>query len=86
MRIIVSLTSYPPRINGVHKVVESLYRQSVKADEIVLYLSLEEFPEAEEELPATLRALIGKGGFRVAWVHGNLKSHKKYYYALQVLF
>ncbi len=83
MRIIVSLTSYPPRINGVHKVVESLYRQSVKADEIVLYLSLEEFPEAEEDLPATLKALIGKGGFRVAWVHGNLKSHKKYYYALQ---
>ena len=83
MRIIVSLTSYPPRINGVHKVVESLYRQSVKADEIVLYLSLEEFPEAEEYLPATLRALIGKVGFRVALLHGNLKSHKKYYYALQ---
>lgn len=83
MRIIVSFTSYPPRINSVHKVVESLYRQTVKADEIVLYLSLEEFPEAEADLPATLKSLIGRGGFRVAWVHGNLKSHKKYFYALQ---
>jgi hypothetical protein len=83
MRIIVSLTSYPPRIDSVHKVVESLYRQIVPADEIVLYLSLDEFPQAATSLPEKLKSLIGQGGFRVAWVHGNLKSHKKYYYALQ---
>lgn len=81
MRTIVSFTSYPPRINGVHKVVESLYRQTVQADEIILYLSLDEFPEAE--LPEALTGLIGRGGFRIEWVQGNLKSHKKYYYALQ---
>ena len=83
MRIIVSFTSYPPRIDSVHKVVESLYRQTMPADEIVLYLSLDEFPEAAAGLPVELKSLIGQGGFRVAWVHGNLKSHKKYYYALQ---
>ena len=83
MRIIVSLTSYPPRINSVHKVIESLYRQTVPADEIVLYLSLDEFPETKKDLPETLRSLNGRGGFRIAWVPGNLKSHKKYYYALQ---
>lgn len=83
MKIIVSFTSYPPRINSVYKVVESLYRQTVPADEIVLYLSLDEFPAAETELPDTLRNLAGQGGFRIEWVHGNLKSHKKYYYALQ---
>lgn len=81
--IIVSFTSYPPRIGGVHKVVESLFKQSVQADEIILYLSLEEFPDAEECLPDTLRELIGKRGFRIEWVEGNLRSHKKYYYALQ---
>lgn len=43
MRVIISLTSYPPRIKGVHKVIESLYRQTVLADEIILYLSNEEF-------------------------------------------
>ena len=55
MRIIVSLTSYPPRIDSVHKVVESLYRQSVPADAIVLYLSLDEFPQAAASLPGSLR-------------------------------
>lgn len=83
MRVIVSFTSYPPRINSVHKVVESLCRQTVPADEIVLYLSLDEFPEAEKNLPKALRNMVGLNGFRVAWVHGNLRSHKKYYYALQ---
>lgn len=83
MKIIVSFTSFPPRISGVHKVVESLYRQTVPADEIVLYLSLDEFPNTETGLPKALKNLVGKGGFRIEWVHGNLKSHKKYYYALQ---
>lgn len=83
MRIIVSLTSYPPRIANIHKVIESLYRQTIPADEIILYLSLDEFPKAEEDLPETLRRLNGQNGFRVEWVQGNLKSHKKYYYSLQ---
>lgn len=81
--IVVSLTSYPPRIGGVHRVIESLFKQTVQADKIILYLSLEEFPNAEENIPDTLRKLIGKKGFRIEWVKENLKSHKKYYYALQ---
>lgn len=83
MKIIVSLTSYPLRIGGVHNVIESLYCQTTPADEIILYLSLEEFPEAEADLPETLRRLNGQKGFRIEWVRGNLKSHKKYYYALR---
>lgn len=83
MKIIVSFTSYPPRINSVHKVVESLHRQTVPADEIVLYLSLDEFPNADTGLPEALKNLAGQGRFRIEWVHGNLKSHKKYFYALQ---
>lgn len=81
MKIVVSFTSYPPRISGVHKVVESLYRQTIPADEIVLYLSLDEFPERETSLPRELVGLNGQNGFRIKWVHENLKSHKKYYYA-----
>lgn len=83
MKIIVSFTSYPPRINGVHQVVESLQRQTVQADEIVLYLSMDEFPDMDVALPEELKGMIGQKGFRVVWVRGNLKSHKKYYYALQ---
>ena len=83
MKVIISLTSYPPRIYGVHKVIESLYLQTVRADEIVLYLSEEEFPNLDADIPDTLRMLIGQQGFHIKWVKGNLKSHKKYYYALQ---
>lgn len=83
MKIIVSFTSYPPRIDSVHKVVESLCHQTVPADEIILFLSNEEFPGKERDIPFQLRELLGKQGFRIEWVGGNLKSHKKYYYALK---
>ena len=43
-RIIISLTSYPARIHIVYKVIESLIKQKEKADEIILWLSILEFP------------------------------------------
>lgn len=33
-KIIVSLTSYPKRIISVYRVIESLYKQTLPADEI----------------------------------------------------
>lgn len=82
-RVIISLTSYPGRIHIVHKVIESLICQESKADEIVLWLSEEEFPDRSADLPAELLALEEKNGFHIKWVKENLKSHKKYFYALQ---
>lgn len=81
-KLIVSLTSYPNRIQIVHKVIESLFAQSKKADEIVLWLSTQEFKRREFDIPESLKNLIGLNGFRVEWVCDNLKSHKKYFYAL----
>lgn len=82
-KIIVSLTSYPKRIAMVHKVIKSLFEQTWKADRIILYLSEEEFPQKEQNLPKRLTALLGQNGFSVIWVGGNLRSHKKYFYSLQ---
>lgn len=82
-KIILSLTSYPKRINIISKVIKSLFQQKVKADKIILWLSLDEFPEKENNLPEVLLSLCGKNGFQIRWVTGNLKSHKKYFYALQ---
>ncbi len=82
-KIVISLTSYPARINIVDQVIESLIRQKEQADEIVLWLSKLEFPEKNENLPKKLINLIGKYGFRIEWVDENIKSHKKYFYALQ---
>lgn len=80
MRVIASLTSYPPRIATVHKVVESLKAQSFSLDKIVLWLSEDDFPS--HELPSALTCLVDDV-FDIRWVRGNLRSHKKYFYALQ---
>lgn len=82
-QIIISLTSYPARINNLIHTIESLFRQKRQADEIVLWLSILEFPNKYNDLPKDLLCLIGKNGFHIEWVTENIKSHKKYYYALQ---
>lgn len=82
-KIIVSLTSYPKRINMVAKVIKSLWKQNVPADKIILYLSEMEFPQREKALPIELARMIGKNGFQIKWVEGNIRSHKKYFYIFQ---
>lgn len=83
-KVIITLTSYPGRISKVCKVIESLWKQQVRAEKIILYLSQDEFPERENNLPKELLNMLGQNGFSIQWVEGNLKSHKKYYYALQI--
>lgn len=82
-KLVISLTSYPARINTVYQVIESLFKQRIKADKIVLWLSILEFPGQYKDLPDNLKQLVGKQGFYIEWVQENIKSHKKYFYALQ---
>lgn len=79
-RIIVSLTSFPARIGRVWLVVETLLRQTKKPDMIILWLSKEQFP-TKEVLPRKLLDLQERG-LRIELRDGDLRSHKKYYYAL----
>lgn len=81
-KIIISLTSYPDRINTVDQVIKSLFEQTEKADEIILWLSTMEFSNKYKDLPERLNDLAGVNGFRIEWVDENIKSHKKYFYAL----
>lgn len=82
-KIVVSVTSYPKRIRTVSKMLESLFRQTMKPDKIVLWLSIEEFSEKEKDLPENLLNIIGTYGFTICWIRENIRSHKKYFYALQ---
>lgn len=83
-RIVISFTSYPRRIDLVAKTVKSLINQTIKADRIILWLSENEFNGQEDYgIPNELSQLFGVSGFEIRWVKENLKSHKKYYYALQ---
>ena len=74
-KLIVSLTSYPRRINVVSLVIDSLLRQSLKPDMVILWLAEDEFPEKERDLPKTLLRYV-KFGLTIRWYH-NIRSYKK---------
>ena len=80
-RIIVSLTTYPKRIGTIWLTIETLMRQRVKPDEIILWLAQSQFPNGLKDLPENLLRLQSRGlSIRFC---DDLRSHKKYYYALQ---
>ena len=81
-RIIVSLTSYPARIEYVSTVLTTIIAQTKQADEIVLWLAEEQFPEKEKNMPWDLRKMIQDGIVTLRWCD-DLKPHKKYFYAFQ---
>lgn len=80
-KTIVSLTSYPPRIQQVHKTIETLLEQTVAPDMVVLWLASEQFPLGEAELPEALISLKERG-LTIRWCD-DLKTHKKYFYAMK---
>lgn len=79
--LIVSLTSFPARINTTHIAVESIFRQTIKPDKIILWLAGSQFPNKYDDLPKPLLMQIDRGlDIRFC---DDLRSHKKYYYALK---
>lgn len=80
--IIVSLTTYPGRINIVHMPIEDMLAQTIKPKKIILYLSRDQFPNEEQDLPKSLTKLKEKG-VEIKFVDDDIKAHKKYFYALQ---
>lgn len=80
-KIIVSLTTFPPRIHLVYMTIYSLLTQSLKPNKIILYLANEQFPNHEADLPETLLALK-KNGLEIAWCE-DIKSYKKLVPVLQ---
>lgn len=81
-KIIVSLTSFPVRINKIHLVIETILRQTNKPDKIILWLSRNQFVKLHKELPKSLTKLIDRG-LEIRFVEGDIRSHKKYLYAMQ---
>ena len=78
--IIISITSFPKRINTLWIVIETLLRQSMKPDKIILWLAEEQF-EGTESLPDSLLSQRERG-LEIRFCD-DLKSHKKYYYTMQ---
>jgi hypothetical protein len=82
--IVVSLTSFPARINDVYLTIESLFQQSLKADRVILWLSKENFPHQWDDLPETL-LMQQERGLEIKFVDGDLGPYKKIIYALKQL-
>ncbi len=78
--LIISLTTYPPRIGRVHLVIKSLLMQRHLPHKICLWLSQEQFPD--RKLPAELEALKAFG-LEIDFVPENIRSHTKYFYAFE---
>lgn len=82
--VIVSLTSHPKRIAGIDGCIRSLTNQTVKPHKLILWLSKEEFPGKEADLPDELLSIYHDCPyFDIRWTDEDLKPHKKYFYAMQ---
>jgi len=77
---IVSLTSFPARINDIWITIETILRQSFKPDKIILWLGKDKFPD-QESIPTSLKNLLERG-LSIEFVE-DIRSHTKYYYALK---
>ena len=79
--MIVSLTSFPARIDLVYLAIRSILNQTESPQKIVLWLGEEQFPKGEATLPSSLLKLKPLG-LEIEFCK-DIKAHKKYYYAFQ---
>lgn len=79
--LILSLTSYPPRMPIAATCVDSLLRQSLRPGRTILWLAPEEFPSGEKDLPPDLLAQKDRG-LEIRWTR-NTRSYKKLIPALR---
>ncbi len=79
-KYIISLTSFPVRINTLWLVIESLLRQKEKPDAIMLWLYKEDF-DGKSSLPKSL--LRFEKWIQIKFCDENLKPHIKYFYTMK---
>lgn len=79
-KIIVSLTSFPKRLDTIWMTIVSLKRQTILPKKIVLYLINEEV--SKESLPDCLLNEIDDM-FEIRFRDGKLRAHGKYHFAMK---
>lgn len=78
--IIVSLTSFPARIDKVWITIETLLEQTVLPKKIILWLAEEQFND-NKLIPESLMRLKERG-LEIRFCK-DLRAHKKYYYSMK---
>ncbi|WP_203332258.1 glycosyltransferase [Planococcus beigongshangi] len=79
-KVVVSLTTFPARIDTIWISIESIFRQTYKPDIVILWLAKSQFKDIQS-LPHNLKKLQKKG-LEIRFCD-DLRSHKKYYYAFK---
>jgi len=72
--VVVSLTSFPARINNAWLAIESIFQQTIQPNRIVLVLAEDEFPE--RKIPRHLSKQVGRG-LEILWTEINYRSYDK---------
>ena len=78
-KVILALTSYPPRFPMLDKVLKRLLDQTFKPDRLILYL--DDFLKPGD-VPDSITSLT-QYGLEIRYVPYDLKPHKKYFFAMQ---
>lgn len=73
--VVVSLTTYPARINQVYYCLHSLLRQTVQPYKTILWLAKEQFPREERSVPKRILELR-KYGLEIRFCN-DFRSYKK---------
>lgn len=72
MKTVITMTSYPKRIHAVAEFIYIFFRtQTIKPDYFYLWLSEEEFPNHEYDLPRELVAISRAFNIQIRWVPYN---------------
>lgn len=71
---IVSITSFPARIDNAWLSIETLLRQDFAPSKVILVLSEEEFPT--KELPPKIQRQVQRG-LEILWTPRNMRSYNK---------
>lgn len=82
-KLIVSLTSYPARLDSIKYTLYSLFQQSVKPSKIVLCLAKEEIPDGYDSIPEILKK-FEKLGLEILFTDSNYRSYNKLVHTLQL--
>lgn len=78
-RVVVTMTSYPKRIENVAtSIMLLLTKQTRSPDEIHLFLAESEFPNLYEDLPETLRNVLQFPKVTLHWLKKNTFCHKRH--------
>jgi hypothetical protein len=79
-KIVITMTSWVKRINYVAKAIyRFLTTQLDKPDIFYLWLSEEEFPNKEKDLPEDLLLICNTFNIKISWTKENEYCHKRWY-------